>query len=305
MHVAIVGAGALGRVYGAALAHAGTRVTFVVRPERVAETHAFVAERVNHDRRRLALAHPIRSATIPDDADFVLVAVRVEQIDAALEAALRATVASIVTLTPLLPPHLDALESALGRRALVAQPGVVAYFAGDVVRFWLPRVAPTLVEPGEHGAGHAFAGALEAAALPARVDATVRTSNPATTVAFFPVALALDAGGGSADAVLADRALTALAFDALVETRALAHAIGHVAPWTDLLVKFLRPGSLRIGVAIAERAAPEAVRFVEVHLGSKIHAQHAKMGATIASMLADRAMPHSALDALLARAASR
>ena len=56
MHVTVLGAGVLGRVYGIRLAAAGDRVTFVVRPERVAEASPFILEQVNGARRRDELA---------------------------------------------------------------------------------------------------------------------------------------------------------------------------------------------------------------------------------------------------------
>ena len=88
MHVAIIGMGALGRVYGARLvAYAGASVTFVVRPARAAAPAAPVQiTRIDGDGAKNELASPALDITVPAHADIVLVCVRVEQLDDALGA---------------------------------------------------------------------------------------------------------------------------------------------------------------------------------------------------------------------------
>src|SRR4051812_27675036 len=123
MHITVVGAGTLGRVYGQRLAASGQEVSFVVRPGRVADTAPFILEQVNGARRRDVLERPDRQVEIPARTQVVLVAVRFEQLDAARVAApgglaelLRpARSAPIVVLTPLMPKQRRALEDALGR----------------------------------------------------------------------------------------------------------------------------------------------------------------------------------------------
>src|SRR5690349_8276501 len=79
MHVTIVGAGVLGRIYGVRLAAVGAKVSFVVRPARLEERSPFVIEQVNGARRRDEVDHPERVAAIPDDATAVIHAVRFDQ----------------------------------------------------------------------------------------------------------------------------------------------------------------------------------------------------------------------------------
>ena len=65
MRIAIVGAGALGRVYGVRLALAGEDVRFVVRPSRAASPEPFILEQVNGDKERSVLDHPKLVTSVP------------------------------------------------------------------------------------------------------------------------------------------------------------------------------------------------------------------------------------------------
>jgi 2-dehydropantoate 2-reductase len=306
MHVAIVGAGALGRVYGVRLAAAGTDVTFVVRPSRASDRSAFRIVRVDGDGRQDDLAEPRLSASVPA-ADAILVCVRAEQVDAALEGTLGASGdAPVVMLTPLMPAALDALGRALGPRVVAAMPGVVAYVktgtGGEVTRYWLPRVAPTLIDetsPQDPRVG-ALVDALASAQLPARLEPGVRETNPATTVAFIPLAMALDVAGGS-DALLADKALLELALAATREGMALSRRIGKSAAWAGLLTRFVGPRTLRIGLALARSRSPEAVAYVEEHFGHKLHGQNVAMAEAMIKLAREKETPHDALDRLLGR----
>src|SRR2546430_513123 len=80
MHVTVVGAGVLGRVYGVRLAAAGERVSFVVRPERAEDAEPFVIEQVNGGHRRDVLDRPDRVVAIPRESTAVLLAVRFDQL---------------------------------------------------------------------------------------------------------------------------------------------------------------------------------------------------------------------------------
>jgi 2-dehydropantoate 2-reductase len=134
----------------------------------------------------------------------------------------------------------------------------------------------------------------------ARFEMGVHESNPATTVTFAPLALALDVAG-SIDALLDDHALVQLAVDAAHEGAELASKIGRVATWANLLSKFVGKATLKIGVGLARHASPEGVHFVEEHFGRKLHAQNVRMAEAMASLARAKGTPHAALDALGAR----
>jgi 2-dehydropantoate 2-reductase len=65
------------------------------------------------------------------------------------------------------------------------------------------------------------------------------------------------------------------------------------------LTKFVGPYTIKPGILMARRVAPETVRFVERHFGRKLHAQHLAMGDSIREIGREHGvdMPH--LDHLL------
>jgi 2-dehydropantoate 2-reductase len=307
MHVTIVGAGALGRIYGVRLAAAGEEVSFVVRPARLAETAPFAIERVNADKRRDVIERPDRVAEVPRHTRVVLVAVRFDQLDGSDSVAgvLRnAPQVPIVMLTPLLPRPRAALEAAIGRRVTPGMPSTSGYLDDrGVVRFWIPRVASTLFEePSGQGRDDASARAaleelarrLDKAGIGAHLARDVAALNNATTIAFFPLIAAVCAGEG-VDGVLADKDLLATVLDAAKESEALAQKLGKVASWTHLLMRFVGPFTLKPGVTLARTVAPEAVKFVDIHFGPKLRAQNLAMGEAILALGEEHGQPMPAL----------
>jgi hypothetical protein len=307
MHVAVVGMGALGRVYGVRLANrAHVKVTFVVR--RARDAAPIRLTRIDGDGASDVLEAPKLETHIPQDADVALVCVRAEQLDASLDALLKPErPMPVVMLTPLLPNDLARLASTYGPRLVPAMAGVVSYLTDDqTCRYWLPRVAPTLLDKGAetsgpvHEATEAFVKALHASGLPARMEAGVKETNPATTVSFIPLMMGIDAAGG-VEALLADRELLRLSLDALGEGMKLASKIGKAPAWVDALARFTGPMTLKIGVGLARRGAPEALRYVDDHFGRKLHAQNVAMARAIVELAADKKTPGDALARLRAR----
>jgi 2-dehydropantoate 2-reductase len=307
MHVTIVGAGALGRIYGVRLAAAGEQVSFVVRPARLEETTPFVIERVNEGGRRDVIEHPHRVAEVPRATTAVIVAVRFDQLtgEGSIAAPLRsAPPVPIVMLTPLLPRQRTALEEAIGRKVVPGMPSTSGYLDDrDVVRYWVPRVASTLIEEpsGASSEDQRLRAALDElgrridkAGIPAHLTRDVASLNIATTIAFFPLIAAIDAGEGI-DGVLADKELMVTLIDAARECDTLAHKLGKAASWAHLLMRFVGPYTLKPGVKMARAVAPEAVRFVEAHFGAKLHGQHLAMGDAILALGREREVPMPAL----------
>lgn len=320
MHVIVFGAGALGRIYGAHLASAGVQVSFVVRPSRLSETYSFVVEQVNGDKRRDAVEHPRRIEAIPEDATLVLLAVRFDQLDRLrqnqddplVEALQKGPAVPLVVLTPLLPPQLAALERAVGRRVVSAMPGVAGYVDDvddrGVVRYWSTGIASTLLDDDASGPAHSLsrdtlevlARRLTNGGLPTRFERDVASLNAASTVSFFPLIAAIDAGSGI-DGVLHDKDLLETALAASRECESLAKKLGKVAPWAHVLTRFVGPYTLKPGVALARRLAPETVRFVERHFGPKLHAQHLAMGESIRALGREQGLDMPQLDHLMER----
>jgi 2-dehydropantoate 2-reductase len=242
----------------------------------------------------------------------VILAVRFEQFNAPAELAALLTPAKgapIVVLTPLMPRQRSALSDALGRPITPAMPSVSGYIdERGVVRYWIVKVASTLLDaPPEGARGEAARGALEElarrltkAGIATHLERDVAAINAATTVTFFPLIAAINAGAGI-DGVLADGALLGVVIDAAKETGALGDKIGKAAPWAHMLTRFITPYTLKPGVALGRRLFPEVMRFVDAHFGPKLHAQHMAMGAAILELGAEHGQPMPALEELMAR----
>jgi ketopantoate reductase len=305
VHVAIVGAGALGRVYGVRLAkRSPSGVTLVVRKERATDRRPLRIVRIDGDGATDVWEQPALATEVPGHADVILVTVRVEQLDASLDRLLESSAAApVVVLTPMMPPEFERLRSRHGARILAAMAGVVAYVNPEgVCRYWLPRLAPTLIDEPRPPVPVVLelVKDLEAAGIAARLDLSVHESNPATTVTLMPLALGIDAAG-SIDALLADRALSGVALAAVREGMELSHRIGKAAVWVGAFASYAGPTMLKIGAALARRRYPEAFAYVEDHFGRKLHAQNVVMGRSIVDLARAKGTPHQALDTLLER----
>ena len=286
MHVAVVGAGALGRLFGVHLATAGERVSFVVRPSRLGRTEPFALLRLNGDRRYRELPEPELVTSVPVDASAIVLAVRAEQIDEALAQVLQSSPpVPVISLTPLLDESLERLERLVGGRTVVAMPAVAGLLESGVVRYVAFRLLPTLVEQRpEHALVlDALTHALLRSGLAARLSEDVRRRNPATTVAFFPLTLAL-AAAGSAAALARHSDLKELAARACRETLALGRRVGPVEPAAALAARFVTPARLTFALELVRRLAPRAVRFAERHYGDKLVEQNEAMGREILAM---------------------
>lgn len=309
MHVAILGAGALGRVYGTRLAcETAERVSFVLRSGH-AHGGAYRLQRADDASQEHVLGDPVQVDAVPRDADAVLVCVRAEQLGEALEATRPAHRAVIVTLTPLMPEDRAALRADLGDRLVVGMPGVVAYFSPDGhVRYWLPHVAATLIEeriaPAHEAIVSELARALDASGVPTKREPHVHETNAATTIVFMPLGMGVAAAGG-VEPLLADDALLDVAIAATKEAVRVAERVGRAPHWAERLVQFVGPNTLKVGVGIARQTHAEAVRYVDQHFGTKLDLQSAVMGAKLAKLAEHEGLAHAAIDALVARMAAR
>ncbi|MBX3186195.1 MAG: hypothetical protein KF819_04235 [Labilithrix sp.] len=307
MHVAVYGAGALGAVFGVRLAkRAAVTVTFIVRARRVDEAHAVVIERVKKVRdRRESIERPARSAEIPPDADVILLAVGTEDLEA-IAPNLSTSRAPIVVLTPMMPRDYARMREAFGDRVLAGMPAVVAYARDDRVVRWWPAPAPTRIdEPraGSHGEiVRALAARLNEAGLPTRLELGVHEKNPATTVCFIPLGMAVAVAGGLEE-LARDAELLALALRASREGAAIAERIGRAEPLAALAPLVAQPLAMRAAASAVKRLSPEALFYVDEHFGRKLRVQHRQMAEAMADLARDRGLPHDALEELARRLA--
>jgi len=297
--VAIVGAGALGCVYGARLARfGGCDVSVIAREAGPRRTERL--ERVD-DGEVLVWDVPDQVTTPPAGTDVILVFVRYEQLPQ-VPARVAGSAAPVVMMTPMMPQDHEALSQALPGRLLTGMPSVVSYRNGHgATRYWLPRAATTRLEPGSHAElAQRLVERLTRAEISAAADTDVLGRNVATTVSFVPLTMALDVAG-SIDSLLEDHGLLALALDATEEGRELGRTVGKAEAWASLLLRFVGPHMLRMGVGLARSRAPEAVAYVEEHFGRKLHAQNVAMAARMVELAASKGVPTPALRELLAR----
>ena len=264
MHVAVIGAGALGAVYGVRLAlHADVTVTFVVRPKRAGDASPIVIERVKGDVRDV-LEAPSRATRVPGDADVVLVCVGTEDLEGL---ALGESDAPIVVLTPMMPRDWQKARAAFGPRILAAMPSVVAYARKDdgVVRHWLPPARTRIDEPRAGDVVdtvNALVDALDRAGLGAHVEMAVHETNPATTVCAIPLAMALCVAG-SLEALANDDDLATLAVRACSEGVAIGRRIGRPEIGAQLAPFVASPLALRAMLAGLRRFSPEGLFYLE------------------------------------------
>ena len=303
MRVAIVGAGALGSVYGARLAHfAGCEVSVVARgPTPPSEVRL---ERVD-DGEVLRWKVPARVDVAPRDADVVLAFVRYEQLDHVPPRVAGAT-APVVMMTPMMLEDHDRLAAQLPGRLTTGMPSVVSYRnAAGAFRYWLPHTATTLIEsrPAAGDVEAELVKRLVRAEISARVEKDVLARNVATTVSFIPLAMALDVAG-SIDNLLDDDALLRLALDAADEGRDLGRTVGKAEAWATTLLRFVGHFTLKVGIGLARTRAPEACSYVEHHFGHKLHAQNLLMAQRIVDLAVQKNVSHVALDRLRGRLAS-
>ena len=305
MKVAVVGAGALGSVYGVRLAlRANIDVTFVVREARVGSTAPIAIEKVRGNVRE-ELDAPIRAAEVPPDADVILLTVGTEDLDA-LARPLASSEAPIVVLTPMLPRDWSAARARYGERLHAAMPGVVAYArkSDGVVRYWLPP-APTKIDEPRAGSASAeaireLASALSQAGLRGRLELGVHETNPSTTVSFIAIGMALSIAG-SVDTLIHDEALLELTTRAGREGVRLAHRIGTPEPWASLSPVLATQWALRLFFGALERFSTEAIFYAEEHFGRKLRDQHRLMIHEMIELAIEKQLPHEALDELARR----
>jgi 2-dehydropantoate 2-reductase len=301
MRVAIVGAGALGSVYGSRLAtYAGCDVSVVARAPCPPGTERL--ERVE-DGEVLRWAVPARLTAAPLDADVILAFVRYEQLDS-LRARVTGSAAPVVVMTPMMPQDHASLAAALPGRIVTGMPSVVSYRnEAGAIRYWLPKMATTFVDEGNAPSDGVLAELvkrLTRADIGAKLAPDVLARNVATTVSFIPLAMALDVAG-SIDAVLHDGDLLSLALRAADEGRDLGKTVGKAEAWASMLLRFVGPMTLKVGVGLARSRAPEAVAYVEQHFGRKLHAQNVAMARRIVELAVQKGTSHEALATLLQR----
>jgi ketopantoate reductase len=278
MRVLIVGAGAVGRVLGRSLEASKTNeVTYYVRAGRkaaLAQLKLLDGKTGElHVRERPAAVEP--SDPLPH-VDTVVLAVRGDQLDEALTVVDRlpgdARIASAAAT-------LDGLERLrarfAGRPAVEVVPLFLAYPEGDVLRWWNPPLARTLVtwerDPGARAFAEELAGALDDGGLPARAVGSIAVAHDALLAAGMPLVASWELAGWNLDGLARDGELRRLA------ARGLSDAVGALGGGRGVVAASLLGRAAEPLVAALLRAAPyliprDAQQMWRVH-GPKIAGQ--------------------------------
>ena len=281
MRCLIVGAGAIGQVFGYHLHRGGARVCYLVKANHVeAARRGFTLYPLNRTRAREAPVSFTDYEVITDTADAatpwdcVLLCVSStalrtgDWLDALLAAAGAATVVMI-------QPGVDDYELVTARvpaeqvvSGMVGMTSYAAPLAGERVprpgtAYWWPPLggcpfdgAPARVAP--------IVSAFRHGGLPARTQRDVRRATGFSTAVLQTQIAALECAGWSLRALHRDRALRVLAHRAMREaSTAIAAHQGTPAPVAH---KLLRPAHLPLLLSAAARLAPMNLeRFFETH----------------------------------------
>ncbi len=246
----------------------------------------------------------MRVETVPEGTDVVLLAVRADNIDASVQALLAsAPGAPVVSLTPLFPEELDKARAWLGDRLVPALPSLASYVDGNVVRYWLARVPPTLVD--EEGARDPavcdLIRALRAAGIRTKPASQVASRNLALTVAFLPVVLLLHASGGRMDEAVRDRDRLVTTGRAVRASVQLARRLGPLPAASHVLARASTPSAIRSTVWSLERVQPELLRYLEAHFGHKTRQQNRILGRQLVAMGKRERIGVGSVESLLAQ----
>lgn len=312
MHVAVLGAGALGRVFGVRLATRGkVDVDFVVRESRLPDRPGTITiERVQGGE-RLSVEAPSFVAEVPAHADLVLGCVAAHQLGGDFISLLqRGPRVPIVIVTPMLPRTRARVEAALPGRVVTAFTNTTGYVNDSgVVRHWISRSMRMLFDesppsgqshPSREPALGALVTALATAGIEGRVELGVQESSAAGAIAILPLLIAIDAGG-SIDALMEQGPLLTTMFRALKEARVLAERCGQVPGWARMLDRFLGPLTLKVGLALGRRRSAEIVSFVESSFGRRARAQNAFLAEEMLALADEKGIACASMRALAAR----
>ncbi|MEN9581368.1 MAG: hypothetical protein RJA70_4377 [Pseudomonadota bacterium] len=309
MRIAVIGAGALGRAFAAALRRAGADVTLVTRQGHEQSAQFTVCHRGLWDQLR-AVTLPV-SSTLPV-AELYLLAIRGEQLEETqvepLLAALRETQMPVLLLSPVLPAGAARMRERLPE-VILSMPAVACHWHPEHQRldFWSSRFAPTEIEPSTRtpGASRTFVRLLRRGGIAARVTPDVARAGVATTVAFFPLQVAVVAGGRLLSWPRTPELLQQIGL-ALREASTLARQLGPIALGIRVLVGLASfPSLLRLGCRVVPYLQPSLVRFLEHHFGPKLLAQHRLFTAQIAQLGLEHGCPTPHLSRLMALANER
>lgn len=285
MRVLIVGAGAVGQVFGHHLAQGGAEVTFLVKPEYAEDCRRgftlYALDRKPPRTQRFAgfdvITAPRDAAATPWDQVYITVSsTALHAGDWLAELAVATGDAPVVFLQPNLGDRARLTSAVEPRRVVDGMIGFLAYhaplpgeprFAEPGIAYWFPP-APSPFS-GERAPG--VVAALRRGKLPSRMVRDVTATAPFQSAALYAYLAALeDAGWSFRDLRRGNR--LALAGRGAAQAMAIAgHQLGYRVPWRIRLAA--RPLVVRLVLRLARRVAPlDLETYLRVHF-TKLAAQ--------------------------------
>jgi ketopantoate reductase len=287
MRVLVVGAGAVGQVFGHHLAEGGAEVVWFVKPGHLAWVReGFTLYPLNRRRG----AEPLRieapaHLTTPEEVersafDQVWLSVSATAMQGPWRAPLlrAAGDATVVCLTPGIETQRLLLEDVSDARLVTGMIGLLAYqaplpgetrFAKPGIAYWFPPLSPSRFS-GPREALDAVLGALKRGGLPARRVADAVRAEELPSAVLTSYMLALEAADWSFAKMRAGDHLDLAARAAREALTVAAHSLGHAPPASRAL---LRGWVGRMGLSIAPRLAPVDLEAYLAHHFGKVRDQ--------------------------------
>src|SRR3990172_6747056 len=305
----IIGAGAVGRPFGFGIARAGGRVAFLARKGSKKPAQAdfpLVEARSGKEEHLEARWH----SEMPPEEDLaaILICIRADQLDGALsdfgsEIAARKSV-PVVFFQPAFHDREKIEKACPGVPLVQGNPGILSYFEGEAVHYWVPPAVKTVLGPISPKALDA-AGDLAALMSRGGFGAKVVKDVPAAIHVPFafamPILAAFEHAGFSWDALLADRSLLKKAAETGREAAAIARTmVPQSAPWTGLL-PYMPAGLLAFLLPLGMRFLDDFTKTMwRVHATKLTDQTRAMIGELIGDGKA-RNLPTAKLEALRAQ----
>ena len=308
MRFLILGAGAVGQLYGGFLHRAGHNVTFLTRPERLAEFQERGMTLVPEAGQQgsplvISDARFIDHLESMDGFDCVYICVRAEQREEALATfkPFDCSRKSVIITFPAWRPALDAWRVVFGNCHYM-YPGIMALYRGRAVAYKLgkTKIAPLFHIPVRES--EALCATMQKAGFPAKTDRALSRKFQTIIAMGFPVLAAISRHQYNPKPFAHDAPLVRLAAQGAKEGLAALKASGEPLSGMGHAVRMMPSFLIAVSLSWIAAGLSGFVReMLEVHF-TKIHRQTILLLNELAALPGANRAAHPAIDELLRRA---